>query len=202
MRQELILFISQKIKSLGRWIAGLFAKFGFASLSSEVKGNEKEAKALKDETPNKVPIDDYAAKYVLKYIFSIVNNTGCDRGVGIIVDDVNNLRERNSFIDIVCLSFRYVTIYTENLDTANRLGDIVYEKYGLPIMILSISEAARCRYPVIIDFVHGKVRCGRDLCIDGAITDNGGRLTGLCVGSRIVPVSDKSDRLNKTIDNS
>ena len=189
MRQKVISFISQKIKSFRVWISGLFAKFGLkkAEPGSYIR-DKVEPKVIKAEEPRRIPIDDSTAKYALQYIFGIVNAAGCDRGVGIIVDDVNKLRERNSFIDIVCLSFRYVTIYTENIEAANTFGDFVYEKYGLPIMVLSISEAVRCRYPVIIDFVHGKVRYGRDLCIEGAEFDNNGKFLGLCIGSRTVQI--------------
>lgn len=190
MREKALSFISQKIKSFKVFITGLFAKLGLkkAELGAFSGDKKQEPLSIKPEETRRNPIDDSTAKYALQYIFEIVNTAGCDRGVGIIIEDVDKLRERNSFIDIVCLSFRYVTIYTENIESANLFGDFVYEKYGLPIMVLNISEAARCRYPVIIDLMRGKVRYGRDLCIEGAEFDNNGKFLGLCVGSRTVPI--------------
>ncbi len=191
MRQKIYSFISQKIKSFKIRIVSLISRLGRKKTALESGGAKNKSEEVKSEKLSRVPIDDSTAKYAIEYIFGIVNTAGCDRGVGIIVDDVNNFRELNSFIDIVCLSFRYVTIYTDNIDSANMLGDFVYEKYGLPIMVLSMSEAVRCRYHVIIDLRNGKVRYGRDLCIDSAVADNNGKVVGLCIGSRIVRIPDK-----------
>ena len=188
MRRGIIALISQKIKSFKIRIIKVISKY-FRHKSPAVYRAEEN---LKIEESRTLPIDDTTVKYALEYLFSLGDAVGCDRGVGIIVNDVDDLRELNTFTDTVCLSFKYVTVYTNNIDSANVLGDFVYEKYGLPIMILSISEASRCRYPVIIDLVKGRVRYGRDFCIEGTEFKNG-KVMGLRIGSRIVELSEFSE---------
>lgn len=190
MRRGFVTLISQKIKSFKVRIIKRLSKY-FRHKSSGIYRPEAD---ITTEETRTLPIDDITAKYALGYLFGLGDAVGCDRGVGIIVNDVDDLRELNTFTNMVCLSFKYVTVYTKNIESANAMGDFVYEKYGLPIMILSISEASRCRYPVIIDLVKGRVRYGRDLCIEGAEFKNG-KFTGLRIGSRIVALSEFSENL-------
>lgn len=183
---SLFKFISQKIK-------GLYARVKKAFLKLAERQN-----TVPRIEPKKRPIDDLTVKYALNYIFSIAGSASYEKGAGIIVKNIDELRERNTFSALVCTAFRYITVYTKCTESANEFADYVYERYGLPVMVMSIEEASRCRYPVIIDFVRGKVRYGRDVCVDGTLYGADGKMTGLTVGARIIKID---TAINKSIDN-
>lgn len=77
-------------------------------------------------------------------------NASCS-GIGIAAENLNRLSGINTVMNFVCTRFKYVTLYTAKTDEAGRIADMIYAKYGLPIMVLDISEAAKCRYPVTMD---------------------------------------------------
>ncbi len=104
-----------------------------------------------------------AAEYVLKASGLNPSSTG----IGIAAEDLNRLNGINTVMNFVCARFKYVTLYTAETEEAGRIADMIYAKYGLPIMVLDISEAANCRYPVTMDFDGSKLRYGRDMCIIG-----------------------------------
>lgn len=192
--------VSQKIKScLCRFIRALVANIRSDSANSRNTISEDIEPARIE--PQRLPIDDITVKYALGYIFGLINSAAYDKGAGVVVVDIDDLRERNTFSGLLCKAFRYLAIYTENTESANIFADQVYEKYGLPIAVLDIDEAGGCRYPVMIDLVSGKVRYGRDVCVDGAVFE-GEEPIGISVGSRVIPIKDEwRNTANKTIDN-
>lgn len=185
MRTNLFKFISQKINALCTLIKTLVKKIQSIKLmylgSSAAEGLNPQ-----QSVPRKEPLSDDGIILALKYIFKIIGSSDYEKGAGIIIGDVDSIRERNTFLSLVCSAFRYITVYTENVGSANKLADYVYDRFGLPIMVMTADEALRCRYPVIIDFISGKVRYGRDLCIDGVFYDASDSLLGISIGSRIV----------------
>lgn len=185
MRRSLFKFISQKINALCALIRTLAKKI-YSKKSICIGGSAGKALEPAQSIPRKEPLSGVGIILALKYIFKIVNASEYEKGAGIIISDVNSIREMNTFLSLVCSAFRYITVYTENAESANKLADYVYDRFGLPIMVMTADEAPRCRYPVIIDFISGKVRYGRDLCIDGIFYDANDSLLGISIGSRIV----------------
>ena len=171
-------FISQKIKDLYHFIKELFYN---KKILIEQQDRNKLTEKQTAEYPVKVLIG-------CEYVLSLLNTPGFKAGAGIIVDDVDDLRGLNTVMNLVCREFKYVTIYTKNISAGNKTADYVYSKFGLPIMVLDVSESQKCRYQVIIDFNNGKLRCGRDLCVTGTAKDKNGDTVGLYLGERLVTV--------------
>lgn len=181
---KLFRFISQKIKDL---INRFKKHFLIVRVKPEISVSEKvKLSEPVDTTPKRVPINDSNVKYALEYILNLAENKDVSFGVGILVKDLGDLSHKNSFSELICNTFKYVTIYTENMSSADRFGDYIYDRYGLPIMILGSSEFSKCKYQVIIDLVSGKLRYGRDICIDGVMYDRSDNIVGISSGKRII----------------
>ena len=178
-------FISQKIKDLYHFIKELFY---YKKILIEQQDRTQLTENQTAEYPVKVPIGCDNIEISIKYVLSLLNTPGFKAGAGIIVDDVDDLRGLNTVMNLVCREFKYVTIYTKNISAGNKTADYVYSKFGLPIMVLDVSESQKCRYQVIIDFNNGKLRCGRDLCVTGTAKDKNGDTVGLYLGERLVTV--------------
>lgn len=178
-------FISQKIKDLYHFIKELFYN---KKILLEQQNQNKLPEKQTAEYPVKVPIGCDNIELSIKYVLGLLNTPGFNAGVGIIIDDVDDLRGLNTVMNLVCREFKYVTIYTKNISAGNKTADYVYSKFGLPIMVLDVSESQKCRYQVIIDFNNGKLRCGRDLCVTGTAKDKNGDTVGLYLGERLVTV--------------
>ena len=178
-------FISQKIKDLYHFIKELFYN---KKILIEQQDRNKLTEKQTAEYPVKVPIGCDNIEISIKYVLSLLNTPGFKAGAGIIVDDVDALRGIKIVMNLLCREFKYVTIYTKNISAGNKTADYVYSKFGLPIMVLDVSESQKCRYQVIIDFNNGKLRCGRDLCVTGTAKDKNGDTVGLYLGERLVTV--------------
>ena len=178
-------FISQKIKDLYHFIKELFYN---KKILIEQQDRNKLTEKQTAEYPVKVPIGCDNIEISIKYVLSLLNTPGFKAGAGIIVDYVDDLRGLNTVMKMVSREIKYVTIYTKNISAGNKTADYVYSKFGLPIMVLDVSESQKCRYQVIIDFNNGKLRCGRDLCVTGTAKDKNGDTVGLYLGERLVTV--------------
>ena len=161
-------FISQKIKDLYHFIKELFYN---KKILIEQQDRNKLTEKQTAEYPVKVPIGCDNIEISIKYVLSLLNTPGF-----------------KAVMNLVCREFKYVTIYTKNISAGNKTADYVYSKFGLPIMVLDVSESQKCRYQVIIDFNNGKLRCGRDLCVTGTAKDKNGDTVGLYLGERLVTV--------------
>lgn len=139
-------FISQKIKDLYHFIKELFYN---KKILIEQQDRNKLTEKQTAEYPVKVPIGCDNIEISIKYVLSLLNTPGFKAGAGIIVDDVDDLRGLNTVMNLVCREFKYVTIYTKNISAGNKTADYVYSKFGLPIMVLDVSESQKCRYQVI-----------------------------------------------------
>ena len=131
-------FISQKIKDLYYFIKKLFYN---KKILIEQQDRNKLTEKQTAEYPVKVPIGCDNIEISIKYVLSLLNTPGFKAGAGIIVDDVDDLRGLNTVMNLVCREFKYVTIYTKNISAGNKTADYVYSKFGLPIMVLDVSES-------------------------------------------------------------
>lgn len=183
---KLFLFISQKIKNL---IKGFKKHFLVVRVRPKVSETSKiKIEQPKKEEPKRVPLNESNVKYALEYVLKVAEDNDVNLGVGILLGDSNDLCKQKSFTKLICTTFKYVTIYTDDIYAADKFGDYVYDKYGLPIMAIGSSEFLKCRYHITIDLVSGKLRCGRDMCIDGALYDKSEHLIGITSGKRIIKV--------------
>lgn len=175
-------FISQKIKKIFNYFKSIFTQK--PTLIDEAI--DKKQQILEKVYPEKVDLCCENLEFIIEYVLKIANIKRYSSGVSIIVCDVDSLSGLNTVMNLVCTEFKYVTIYTENVYSAGAIADYVYAKFGLPIMVLGIEESARCRYPVIIDFVNNKLRYGRDVCITGTAKEKSGKTVGVYIGDRLV----------------
>lgn len=190
MKRVVLTLISQKIKKTKLFFVGA-VKSALAFLKNKRRTNffndVTHAEVLEEKRIIK-PIDELSAKKAMEYLLKTDDSFGALYGVGLVVQDVSGLKNINTLIDTLINKFRYLTIYTENLNSASHLADLVYEKYGLPIMLITQTEADKCRYPFKIDLNLGKIKYGQNTYVDGAEYDEAGSIIGLCFGKRIVKV--------------
>ena len=90
-----------------------------------------------------------------------------DTGIGIAIDDVSALKGVSEILDYACMRFKYISLYSSEMNKASEIADRIFIRYGLPITVLSTDEFTKCRHPVKVDFGSGKLRLGRDMCIVG-----------------------------------
>ncbi|HIV85962.1 MAG TPA: hypothetical protein H9900_04040 [Candidatus Monoglobus merdigallinarum] len=169
--------ISQKLKQLISYFKRLLR-----NKKTETKGlkREEQTKSL-PVYPLRVPLDCgniiCAAEYALKSIKTPAQN----QGIGIVAKELGNISGLNSVMNYACMNFKYVTVYTDDKAHADALSDLIYDKYGLPVMILGAAEADGCGYPMVMDFDRGRLKYGRRRFINGALISADGAVEGLCI---------------------
>ncbi len=172
--------ISQKIKKLWRRIK--------ARLWTVPCVDGENVKRISEEAPRpqRAEIDCRNFMTAAEFLLKKAGASGYDLGIGIIASDISALDGINTLMNYVCTRFKYVTLYTDNAHRADMLADLIFSKYGLPILVMGTEEGRRCRYKIVADFDEGKVRCGRDMCISGIALDTGGSVSGVYMGERVL----------------
>lgn len=119
-----------------------------------------------------MPLNSETFPKAAEFALRAAGLNACDVGIGIAVGNINS--GINEIMDYACPQFKYVSLYSTEMNEASEIADRIFIKYGLAITVLSTDEFIKCRYPLKMDFNIGKLRLGRDLCIIG--TDSAGIL--------------------------
>ncbi len=151
--------IPQKIKAAVRRVFKAGAERAPEPISEEIK------------TPPIKPLDPGSFPAAIEFALGAAGISADSAGIGVALP--SGLAGAEGLIDYICPRFRRLAVYTDD-PSAEDIADGVYTKFGLPIMLYSFGDFARCRQTLTADIGGGVLRLGRDLCIVG--TDESGKL--------------------------